>query len=166
MAQTFRQGSRPGPGNRNARPGIDDRLRSDEKIAYFADPERKAIRPELLDREAQKVARKMQDIPASQLRRFFGSVMELRRRLEADETLRGNAPAIEAEMAFLKASAAYTCRRLGYDNPKKNWQGDPLELVSFCSRHRNSVNDARDFFAFTRHFEAVIAFHKCFARER
>ncbi len=153
------------PSHGRTRPGIEERLRSPEKVAYFADAERRAIRPELLDGNAHEIAKRMCDIPASQLRRFFGSVMELKRRLEVDGKLRRNSEVIQAEMAFLKASAAYAAKRLNYDQDK-GWQGDPLELVSFAARHRNSVDDARDFEAFARHFEAVIAFHKLYAKER
>ena len=34
--------------------------------------------------------------------------------------------------------------------------------VDYVLRHARSVRDARDFDAFARHFEAVIAYHKCF----
>ena len=164
--QTRRQGGGHGaPPRGPKRPNIEERLRSEEKVEYFADPGRKAVKPELLDDRAHAVAKRMRDIPASQLRRFFGTVMELKRRLEVDEGLRGNAEVIRSELAFLKASAAYAAKRLNYEKDG-DWRGDPLELVSFVTRHRNSVRDARDFDAFARHFEAVIAFHKCYARER
>jgi len=148
------------------RPSIEQLLKLQDRVKYFADEERRAVRPELLDGEADEIARKLQDVPASQLRRFFGTVMDLRRRMEVDKEFRKNSEAIRAEMAFLKASAAYAAKRLGYDNPEKNWSGDPLELVRFFTVHRNSVKDARDFEAFARHFEAVVAFHKVYAPER
>ena len=164
--RAFRQHGRGNPAPQGPRrPGIEERLRSQERVEYFADPERRAIKPELLDGKAEEVARKMRDIPASQLRRFFGSVMDLKRRLEVDDKLRKSPEPIRAELAFLKASAAYAAKRLNYEQ-NKNWQGDPLELVSFVTRHRNSVKDARDFEAFARHFEAVMAFHKIYGKER
>ena len=162
----FRPQSKGNPAPRGQeRPGIEQRLRSKEKVDYFSDPERKAIKPELLDEKAEEVAKKMRDIPSSQLRRFFGSVMELKRRLEVDDKLRKNPEPIRAELAFLKASVAYAAKRLNYDQ-SKHWQGEPLELVSFVTRHKNSVNDTEDFLAFARHFEAVMAFHKLYAKDR
>ncbi len=163
---TFRPQGKGNPAPHELRrPGIEERLRSQERVDYFADAERRAIKPELLDEKAEQVAKKMRDIPASQLRRFFGSVMDLKRRLEVDDKLRENPEPIRAELAFLKASAAYAAKRLNYEQ-NRNWQGDPLELVSFVTRHRNSVKDARDFEAFARHFEAVMAFHKIYGKER
>ncbi len=163
-----------GPNTRpSRRPGIEERLRSQDKVQYFTvgndtqdgDKTRRPIRPDLLDDEAERVAKLMQDIPASQLRRFFGTVMDLKRRLEADPELRQKPEFIQAELAFLKASAAYTAKRLNYHRNER-WQGDPLELVSFMTRHRNSVKSADDFEAFAKHFEAVMAFHKVYGRER
>lgn len=159
-----RSGGQTGQGG-GERPTIAKLLQSGDRVSYFADPERRTVRPELLDREAYCVACRLQDVPSSQLRRFFGTVMGIRRRMEVDPEFRKNAEAIRAEMAFLKASAAYAAKRLDYEKPKK-WKGEPLELVRFFTVHRNSVQDARDFEAFSRHFEAVVAFHKVYAPER
>lgn len=137
-------------------PSLEDRLRSPETVSYYADAERKAIRRELLDGEAEAVARRLRSVPASQLRRFFGSVMTLKRRVELEKP---PAELIQAEMALLKASAAYACKRSNY---RRDEERDPDELLSFFVRHARSVRDAQDFTAFARHFEAVIAYHKCF----
>ncbi|MEK0085283.1 type III-A CRISPR-associated protein Csm2 [Benzoatithermus flavus] len=137
-------------------PSLEERLRSPETVRYYADAERKAIRRELLDGEAEAVARRLRSIPASQLRRFFGSVMTLKRRVELEKP---PAELIQAEMALLKASAAYACKRGKYDRDEER---DPDELLSFFVRHARSVRDAQDFMAFARHFEAVVAYHKCF----
>lgn len=159
-----RTGAEPGSRGGGYR-SLEQILRSQETVKYFTDPHRTSIRPDLLDREAEDIARKLQDIPASQLRRFFGTVMGIRRRIQVDSEFASNAEAIRAELAFLKASAAYTAKRLNYTQAAKR-KGDPLELVAMFTRHRNSVRDAKDFEAFARHFEAVIAFHKVYAPER
>ncbi|MFO1038432.1 MAG: type III-A CRISPR-associated protein Csm2 [Geminicoccaceae bacterium] len=140
-------------------PSLEERLRSSETVVYFAGDDRKAMRAEMLDGTAEAVARKLRGVPASQLRRFFGSVMTLRRKIETEEP---PAEVLQAEMAMLKASAAYTCKRLKYDDPRERIEGEPLELLSLFVRNARSVRDGRDFDAFARHFEAVIAYHKCF----
>jgi CRISPR-associated protein Csm2 len=150
-------GGRPGGSGGGPRgPSIEERLRSQDSVVYFADAERKAIRKDLLDGEAEQVARRLRSVPASQLRRFFGSVMTLKRRIELERPV---PELVQAEMALLKASAAYACKRSNY---RRDEERDPDELVSFFVRHARSVRDAQDFNAFARHFEAVIAYHKCF----
>ncbi len=148
-----------GGGGGNSADSLAQVLQSKDTIRFFVDEERKAIRGDLLDQKADETAKKLREIPASQLRRFFGSVMGVRRRLEVDPEFRSNSEAIRAELAFLKASSAYAAKRL-------NWRGDSLELVRMLTVARNSVTDARDFEAFARHFEAVVAFHKVYGRER
>lgn len=154
-----RQPGGPDGGSGHGPNSIEQVLQSKETIRFFSDEEGKAIRGDLLDQEANETARKLRDIPASQLRRFFGTVMGVRRRLEVDPEFRKNSEAIQAELAFLKASSAYAAKRL-------NWKGDSLELVRMLTVARNSVKDARDFEAFARHFEAVVAFHKVYGKER
>jgi hypothetical protein len=53
----------------------------------------------------------------------------------------------------LKASAAYAGARA---------RKPPIALVKFFVAAANSVNTRKDYFAFARHFEAVMAFHKVF----
>lgn len=154
-------GMRAGGGGPAAGTSVQDSLekilRSSDKIEFFRDPQHTAIRVELLDQEADKTAQKIKDIPPSQLRRFFHSVMSIRRRIEIDEDFRKNSEAIQSELAFLKASVAYAAKRL-------NWKSDQLELVRMFTKARNSVKDAKDFDAFARHFEAIVAFHKVYGQ--
>jgi len=133
------------------------REKADQRL--FSDNERRALRKELLDGEAEATARKLAGVPASQLRRFFGSVMGLKRRLLLDrEAKQIPDDLIQAEVAMMKASAAYACKRLDYE--RKNPDG--LELVRLFVRAGHAVKDRKDFEAFARHFEAVIAFHKVY----
>lgn len=135
---------------------IEQRLQDKTGVQYFAASERRSLQPSLLGQEAKEAAKKMRGIPASQLRRFFGSVMGLKRRLELEKR---DADFIRAEMAFLKAAAAYAAKRL----PRpRDADHDPDWIVNFFARHANAVHDEKDFLAFARHFEAVMAYHKCF----
>jgi CRISPR-associated protein Csm2 len=139
---------------------VEQRLQDRTPVIYFVDSDRRSLRAELLDQEAEIVARRLRSMPASQLRRFFGSVMSLKRRLELE---RRDADFIRAEMAFLKASAAYTVKRQKYN---KDEDRDPDWLVNFFTRHANAVKDEKDFNAFARHFEAIMAYHKCFEEKQ
>jgi CRISPR-associated protein Csm2 len=159
--------SRQGGAASGQREDLQRRLRDTATVDYFvagANRERPAPRAALFDADAEGVARKLAGIPASQLRRFFGGVMAIKRRLEIDSGL--GAEFVRGEMALLKARAAYTLARLKYDS---DGEKDPGELLSLFVRHGRSVDDRASFMAFARHLEAVTAFHKVFevkGRER
>lgn len=124
----------------------------EEVFAYFA-PNTEAPRADMLDRDAKEVAKKLETLPSTQLRRFYGAVMALRRRLELDDAIADEE--IRAQLAMLKAQAAYAFRR-GNKYPE--------ELVLFFTRHAAAVQTRKDFLqGFQKHFEAVVAYHKAFA---
>lgn len=130
----------------------------EQPFVYFA-PNSDAPRAEMLDREAEEVAKRLASLPASQLRRFYGAVMALRRRLELDKDKSVPDEEIHAQLALLKAQAAYTYRRRERDYPQ--------ELVAFFTRHAAAVRTRKDFLlGFQKHFEAVVAYHKVFEQKR
>jgi CRISPR-associated protein Csm2 len=122
-------------------------------VSYFADKDRKAIRPDLVGKLADELAQKTAAVPASQMRRFYGDVLSLDRRLVPGADL--PAEAIQAHMALLKAKAAYAFKRAGSRRDQF-----PDELLQFFVDHAASVHDQQDFAAFRRVFEALIAYHK------
>jgi CRISPR type III-A-associated protein Csm2 len=121
------------------------------KGGYFAG-DQKTLRPELLDRDAQNAAKAMDVIPTTQLRRFFGQVSAIKRRLDMEGGKDIGESEILAQVAYLKASAAYAAGR-----EKKN-----APILQFLVTHANSIKSRRDFLAFHRHFETVVAFHKVY----
>jgi CRISPR-associated protein Csm2 len=125
-------------------------LRSTEGVAYVsaANPG-----PDFLDRDARQQAEDFHELHTSQLRRFYGMATTFRRRLEIDDTLGDDD--VQAQMAYLKAAAAYAAMR-----------HQPDELPRFFTKHANSVKTRAQFERFCRHFEAVVAYHKVFGRER
>jgi len=143
-------GASPAQGGIHA---VREALTSIDRASYF-DGEAKIL-PTLLDAEAQKAAKQLEDIPTTQLRRFFGQVSGIKRRLDMDDRKAITDGEIQAQMAFLKASAAYAGGR-----DQKN-----LPLVRFMVRHANTVATRADFAAFHKHFETVVAFHKVYAKE-
>ena len=119
-------------------------------INYFRDGK---LLPELLDREAERVARQLDRVSTSQLRRFYEDVLNLRRRLAAEHAWE----ALRADFKMLKAKAVYANGR--------SERTFPREFLQFFIDHVEAVKTARDFEAFCKHFQAVVAFHKFYGRE-
>lgn len=160
---------RHGHGSPSGRPGRDRPGQEGEtepllkppakRLQYFqgTDPRGRPIpRPELLDEEAQFVAKQFASIPASQLRRFYAAVTSLRHQLDLDKAYPDES--IKARLALLKAHAAYAQKRIS---------NMPDEFVKFFVRHADAVQSRTDFLhGFAPHFEAVIAYHKMFEKTR
>lgn len=144
-----------GGGQGQSREAIEELLRPPaQKVMYFVGNDRKAIDGRLLAEEAEKVARNLAKMPASQLRRFYAEVMSLKRRVELARTTDEE---VRARMLLLRAKAAYTWGR------QKSY---PAELVRFFTRHAASVQTRDDFLrGFQPHFEAVMAFHRVFEKD-
>jgi CRISPR-associated protein Csm2 len=128
-------------------------LKSTEAVSYRDGDGR--LRPELLDKEAQDAAKGLGDITTTQLRKFFEQVGAIKRRIDVDSSLSDSE--ILAQMAFLKASAAYAAAR---DKDRRN-----KPVLAFVVKHANSVRERKDFLDFHRHFETVVAFHKVYGKE-
>ncbi len=121
-----------------------------QKEQYFIGNGR-TIRAELLDAEAQAMAEKLKELPNTQLRRFYDPVVALRLRAQAGKL---DAEQVKAELAMMKARAAYAHKRPG--------QKVPAELVKFFTRHAASVDGPDKLVAFARHFEAIVAYHRVY----
>lgn len=116
-------------------------------VQYFVDENSKALNHKLLD-SMEELAQKICNVPASQLRRFYADVTAFERKLTLDQELPDSA--VQAQMAMLKARAAYAHARTTI--------GD--DLLGFFVSHAEVVKSRRDFLAFRQVFEALIAFHK------
>jgi len=93
------------------------------------------------------------------LRRFYETVLSLKRRLEL-AAVSGDAgfDRLRAEFKMLRAKAVYTQGRAA--SREKNAF---TNLLQFFTNHTAAVQNARDFAAFYQHFQAVMAFHKFYA---
>jgi CRISPR type III-A-associated protein Csm2 len=130
-----------------------------QPVRYFSANDPTAPDATLLGSQAEEVAKKVATVPASQLRRFYGEVMALKRRAEL--TAISDAE-IVAQLTLLRAKAAYTWGRT-----QGKREAYPEELVAFFNRHAYSVRSKGDFLrGFQPHFEAVMAFHKVFENKR
>jgi CRISPR-associated protein Csm2 len=121
---------------------------------YFGN-DGKTPRPELFDAEAQEEAKRWAKIKSAQLRRFFGQVMADRRQFEIKGAQARDEEA-KVAMALLKAGAAYAAAR----------DADRKPLADFAAHHAGLVRTIAHFRAFARHFEAVVAWHKVFEKDR
>jgi CRISPR-associated protein Csm2 len=128
-------------------------LKSTSRIDLWSGSDRKTLRPELLDVEAQDRAKALRNVSTSQLRRFYGPTVAFKQRLQIDQQVTDNE--VAAQVAYLKASSAYAGARK-----------QPSALVEFFVAAANSVKTREDYLGFTRHFEAVMAFHKVFEDKR
>jgi CRISPR type III-A-associated protein Csm2 len=132
-----------------------------ETIDFWTKGNRRELRKEVLDEEAQATAERLKTVKASQLRRHFAPVVALRQKILNGQSA-GNPISdieVQAQVAGLKAVAAYTVAR--ENNPAK--REAIMELVHIFVRASNSVKDREDLSAFIRHFEAVVAYHKVVA---
>jgi CRISPR type III-A-associated protein Csm2 len=138
-------------------------LKPDRKVDYFVGTpqlgRRPVVRAELLDEEARKTAEAISTLHATQLRRFYGSVLSLKREIEINESTPPEL--IVGRLALLKAHTAYA---------KKRIEKMPDEFVRFIVRHVASVTTSKtpteDFlYGFAPCFEAVVAYHKFFEKK-
>jgi CRISPR-associated protein Csm2 len=113
----------------------------------------------LLDSEARERAKELRGVASSQLYRFYATAVAFKQRLQIDQQVTDGE--VEAQIAYLKASSAYSGARR-----QAKEQAKALPLVEFFAAAANSVRTREDYIGFTRHFEAIMAFHKVFEEKR
>jgi CRISPR-associated protein Csm2 len=140
--------------NRQAR-----ELPKPNNVRYFDDKGR--LDPDLMDKEAAETAQALKHVKTTQLRRFYDDVNNLQRRLGAEKahgvSENDAFEALRADFKMLKAKATYAHGRSD--------QTFPQAFLQFVYDHVHSVKTARDFRAFCKHFQAVVAFHKFYAKD-
>lgn len=142
-------------------PDLERLLTTDRQVNYFEvgtkAGQRPTLRAALLDDDARAVAKDIRDLPASQLRRFYASVISLKRELEINPGGTSDA-LVMGRLALLKAHTAYA---------KKRTNNMPDAFVIFIVRHVASVKTKDDFvYGFAPCFEAVVAYHKLFETKK
>lgn len=105
-------------------------------------------RTELVDTVAEQQANTLGQVNSSQLRRFFGEVKDLLKRLDAGRDYHKE---IEPMFKMLRSKASYAWR---------NNQGGkiPREFHDFIDNGVKKVKDEEQFRLFVQHFEAVVGF--------
>jgi CRISPR type III-A-associated protein Csm2 len=150
------------PGRGGADPRLAALLQPGREVEYFVEPphsgRRPVLRAGLLDEDARRTAETIKKLPATQLRRFYGSVLALKREIEINEASTPDALVV-SRLALLKAHVAYAKSRMKDDMPD--------EFVRFIVRHVASVSKKDDFvYGFAPCFEALVAYHKFFEVKR
>jgi CRISPR-associated protein Csm2 len=113
---------------------------------YFADKKAGRLRPELLCEDAETTAKKLNEekLPNAQLRKFFGEVRHLEKMVSTQ-----GFDVVRPLVRMLAAKAHYS---LGREKIKPSF-------CAFLSGHAKKIQDADDFAAFVKHFEAIVGFH-------
>jgi CRISPR-associated protein Csm2 len=134
------------------------------KAQCYFEADGKTLRAALVDGEAEQFAQKISEVPPTRLRRFYEDVLSLRSRLEA-QTCNGERTRVFQgllpEFKMLKAKAAYTSGRLG-----RRERESFAPLLGFFVNHTHSVKSVEEFDAFYKHFQAIVAFHKFYGKEK
>ena len=153
MGSNFRYPSQSRPGGG----GQTSTARTPKIVQYYKDG---VLKEELVDQEAEAVAKELAlaRLANTQLRRYYEDVLALRRRLEHESANNGNG---DREKVFARLRPEFKLMRAKafYAN-KRSAQTFPDRLREFFEDHTASVKTVKDFEAFCKHFEAVVAFHR------
>jgi CRISPR-associated protein Csm2 len=132
-----------------------------DKIVFFKDKEREIIYSSLLDDRAKDWANnffdpmnKYEKLSATQLRRFHNDVKELEARINAKVDAFGDKgfDSMLPLVKMIKSKVAYA-HRSGSTEKKI-----PKEFQIYMDTMINSINDYKDFKAFSLCFEAVVGY--------
>jgi CRISPR-associated protein Csm2 len=155
MNKPYKPGSGPRPGKFDSDKGPLKQLPIPKTITYYRDGK---LVPELMDKEAEAMAQRLAQVTTTQLRRFYEDVLNLRQRLPLEpQKAEAVFEELRADFKMLKAKAVYANGRSAKTFPQ--------ELLQFFIDHVHSVENARDFEAFCKHFQAVVAFHKFYGKD-
>lgn len=160
------QGNRPTqmmPGHRTGHPGGGQQKRFDAPrpqqsphapgaqvtVSYFDNGH---IRERLFRHEAVDAAERLEGVDPTQIRRYFGAVEQLRRRMRSQEMA---AEELLAMLALIQMRAIYSAARDQKNKPLAEFIARHVKAIA---READPVRAFRE--GFFRHFEAVIGFHK------
>lgn len=115
------------------------------------------INADLFEQRARAIAEELvaANLNNTQLRRFFSPIVELKNKVLAGAIYSAE---LKAELALLKARAAYAKKRPGVKVPDA--------LVRLFTDHAHWVDDGEELLAFARHFEAIVAYHRALTPSR
>ncbi|NSW87053.1 MAG: type III-A CRISPR-associated protein Csm2 [Syntrophobacteraceae bacterium] len=136
------------------------------RIQYFMDSEKQKLDPVLVDAKAQEwassfvfVRREDTPLKTTQMRRFYDDLKAIERRILLGKDVHAQQANFERDRALIlmfKAKAVYAEKR----------RVSPRAFTQFIFDHMESIKELRDFQAFLKIFEAVVAFHRFFSEER
>lgn len=126
---------------------------------FYQDPEKKVIRADLLDKEAENIAssffsgngRRPMMVSSHQLRRFYNEIKNLEKQLDhADWEI------VYPMVRMVKSKISYATA-----DSKIRRDEQPLyrNFKDFLTGGIDSISDVKDFKAFCKMFEAVVGFY-------
>lgn len=142
-------------------------LPTPKPLNYYSDPDKKRLRPELLDDYAiekagdfipHKTKDAKENLKTTQMRRFYDELKAIERKIMSGDTQtqQANFERDRHLIVMFKAKAVYAERR----------GVAPKAFTQFIFDHVASINNLDDFKGFLKVFEAVVAFHKFFSPEK
>lgn len=134
-----------------------------QTVTYFDD--KGNLREELVDEEAEEQAKTLAGagLKHTQLRRYYEDVLNLRRRLDHEIA---NRPGATEEEVFLKLRPEFKMLRAkAYYANERSDKIFPDAFKTFIEINVKSVRNAADFKAFCQYFQAVVAFHRVYAKD-
>jgi CRISPR-associated protein Csm2 len=141
-------------GPRGGGAGAVAQLPTPKPLVYFKDSEKKMLDADLLDRKADEWAVAFgNQLKASQMRRFYDDLKAIERKIMTGEGAQAQEANFKRDwpmVVMFKAKAAYAQKR----------EVSPEAFTQFIFDHVASIKDVKDFKAFLKIFEAVVAFHK------
>lgn len=129
-------------------------------MIQFLDSESR-VRPDLLDKEALKVADSILRVSPTQMRRIFDQIKQLVKRIDSGDSWQDVEPLVRLQ----KAQLVYTMRR-GRKNGGRDREMDWDNFMKFMDEALNSVKTEKDYRAFSMMMEAVYAYHYARTKER
>lgn len=151
-----RRPQRGGHGTQHS--GGHDQLPVANPLRYHSDEGKKRLNPELVDEQARGWAKEFKDLKSTQMRRFYDEFKAIERKILGGRDLQEQQANFERDLALIrmfKAKAVYAEMR----------KVSPRAFTEFIFNHMASIKDLRDFQAFIKVFEAVVAFHRFYARD-
>jgi len=132
--------------------------------AYFTDPEKTVFDNSLVDEKAADWAEKFvqyhrKALKTAQMRRFYDELKAIERKIMTGKDAEGQERNFKRDRALItmfKAKSLYAEKR----------QVCPPSFTQFIFDHDASIKELKDFKAFLKVFEAVVAFHKYLAPEK
>lgn len=128
-------------------------------MKYYLDEQKERLNPKLVDEKALEWAQQFgSDLKSSQLRRFYDEYKAIERRILTGESVQAQEANLQRDLALIrmfKAKALYAQKR----------RVSPPSFSQFIYDHVESIQDIKDLKAFSRIFEAVVAFHRYFAED-
>lgn len=155
-----RQG-RPDPGRsreRHGGGGGSPQLPTPSPMQYFKDAQKRVLDESLVDEKARDWAESFVKLKSTQMRRFYDDLKAIERKVQLGKDLQEQQANFERERALImmfKAKAVYAEKR----------GVSPRAFTEFIFNHMASIKDLNDFRAFIKVFEAVVAFHRFFAKD-